>query len=149
MIDPPRILLIAAVLSTTALGTFAYQVGRTDPSAPGRLVGELRVAQWAALFLAAASALSMGFAMAATDGAILNVDLTLGVGFVGYAGLIMQSEPPTALLLAILGFAAQALVILAHRPGWLAPMVLPRWFAVGCAGYDVALAAICYWARRR
>ena len=47
------------------------------------------------------------------------------------------------------GFVVHALVDIAHRPGWLSSDLAPRWYTVGCAVYNVGLAGICYWARRR
>jgi hypothetical protein len=40
-------------------------------------------------------------------------------------------------------------VDIAHRPGWLSPDLAPRWYIVGCASFNVYLAALCYLARRR
>jgi hypothetical protein len=147
--DPALVLLTAAALSASAVTSFAWQVSRREAGAPDRLVGELRLAQWTAILLSAIGATSMGLAIAANVGPLGNVDMTAGVGFVMLAGVILQCEPRTALALVIGGFALHALVDIAHRPGWLSTEILPRWYAVGSAAYDVWMAAICYWARRR
>jgi hypothetical protein len=42
MTDTARVLLTAAVLSAGVITILAWQVIRTDVTAPGRLIGELR-----------------------------------------------------------------------------------------------------------
>jgi hypothetical protein len=143
------ILLMAAVLSASAIAGLAAQIRRLDPSGPHRLIGELRLSQWAAILLAATGALPVGLALTAGADPLGNVDITLGLAFVILAGVIVQSEPRVALRLVIGGFVLHALTDIAHRPGWLSMQVLPQWYAASCAAYDVALAALCYWASRR
>lgn len=148
MSDPVRVLLLAAVLSGVAVSSLAWSVSRFDPASPERLVGELRLARWAAILLAAVGAISIGLALD-DRGFTGNTDIALAVMFVGTAGLVLQREPREGLFLAALAFIAHALVNLAHRPGWLSSEVVPHWYAVGCAVYDSYLAALCYWTRRR
>ena len=148
MIDPARVLALAAVLCGAAIASLAWTVSRFDPMSPDRLIGELRLARWAAVLLAAVGAISIGLALD-HPGITGNTDIALGVMFVGAAGLVLQREPREGLLFAALAFIAHALVNLAHRPGWLSPEVIPHWYAVGCAVYDIFLAALCYRARRR
>jgi hypothetical protein len=147
--DTARVLLTAAVLSGITMAAFAWRVMRTDPSHPDRLVGELRLAQWAAVLLAGIGAIPIGAAIVHATLPFTGVDAAIGVIVVGIAGLVLQRPPREALLLATGGFLLHALVNLAHRPGWLAPDLAPRWWTVGCAIYDVLLAAICYGARHR
>jgi hypothetical protein len=147
--DTARVLLTAAVLSGVTMATFAWRVMRTEASHPDRLVGELRLAQWAAVLLAGIGAIPIGAAVVHTTLSVGGADAAIGVVFVGIAGLVLQRPPREALLLATGGFLLHALVNLAHRPGWLAPDLAPRWWTVGCAIYDVLLAAICYGARHR
>ena len=150
MTDTARVLLTAAVLSAAAMTVFAWQLMRTDPSDPARLIGELRLAQWAAMLLSAIGAIPMGLAVAAAPAAPLaHLDVALAIGFVAVAGLVLLREPRQGLLIAAGGFMLHALVDLAHRPGLLSPGIAPRWFIVGCAIFDVYTAAVCYWARRR
>jgi hypothetical protein len=78
-----------------------------------------------------------------------HLDAAIGVGFVALAGLVLLREPRDGLFLAAAAYILHALVDLAHRPGWLSPDLAPRWYIVGCASYDVYIAALCYWARRR
>jgi len=147
--NPGFILLTAAVLSASAIAGLAVQIRRHDPSGPHRLIGELRLAQWAAILLAATGALPIGLALATPVEPLGNVDITAGVAFVILAGVIVQSEPRAALRLVVAGFVVHALLDIAHRPGLLSMRVLPRWYAAGCAAYDVALAALCFLASRR
>jgi hypothetical protein len=147
--DTGLVLLTAGLLSASSVGLFAWRVGVTDPSAPERLIGELRLSQVAAVLLAAMGAISVGLAIAGSALPASHIDAALGVGFLILATFVLQREPREALLLAAAGFVLHALVTLAHRPGLLPADLAPRWFAIGSATYDVVLAALCYWARRR
>lgn len=149
MIEPARVLLVAAVLALSALAAFAWPVGRAESGSPERLIGQLRLAQWAAILLASGASIAVGLALTSAEGPILNLDVTVGVAAVVLTGVVMQSEPRTALTLVAVGSALHALTMLAHRPGFLSPTALPRWFVAGCAVYDVVLGGMCFWARRR
>jgi hypothetical protein len=149
MNDTVRVLLAAAVLSLAAIATLAWRITRADPTQAERLIGELRLSQWAAILLAGVSAVPVGLAVARVADLTSNLDAALGVVLIGLAGIVLQREPREGLLLVAVGFVVHALLDIAHRPGWLSTDLAPRWFTVGCATYNVALAAICYWARRR
>lgn len=149
MSDSPRVLLVAAVLSAAALAAFAAQVGRTDTATPPRLIGQMRLAQWAALLLAASSGTTLGFVVASGTGPLVSFDAAIVIMIAGAAALALQREPRSALLVVTAGLVAHALVTIAHRPGWLPADALPRWYAVGSAAYDTAIAAICAWTWRR
>jgi hypothetical protein len=149
MSDTARLLLTAAVLSVSAFAAFAWRVTRADPSQPERLIGELRLAQWAAVLLAAAGSAAIGFATARASVPLGTIDVTVAVSYVLLSGLVLQREPRSGLLLAAVGFLAHALIDLAHRPGWLSAELMPRWYIAGCAAWDLALSAVCFWARRR
>ena len=127
----------------------AWRISRLDPSGPDRLIGELRLAQWAASVFAAISAISIGLALANLSAPLAHVDAAMGVMFAGAAGFILQRDPREALLLLAVGFGTHALVDIAHRPGWLSPDLAPRWYMIGGATFDVYVAALCYWARRQ
>lgn len=149
MTDTVRVLATAAILSGLAIATFAWQVSRLESDDPARLIGELRLAQWAAILLAATGAIPVGLALGHPTALAGNVDAALGLVFVGVSGLVLQLDPPAALLLAASAFGAHALVDIAHRPGWLPLEVQPRWYSTACAIYDVTIAAFCFWVRRR
>lgn len=147
--DTARVLLTAAILSATALATFAWRVTRIDAEESSRLIGELRLMQWAGVMLAGVSSIPIGLALAASAAPLAHIDIALAATFVGLAGLVLQCDPREGLLFACAGFLAHALIDIAHRPGWLSPDLAPRWYTIGCAVHNVFLAAVCYWARRR
>ncbi len=149
MTDTARVLLTATVLAGSATGAFAWSVARIDPEQPERLVGELRLAQWAALLLAAIAAMPIGLSVAQPSIPGGHLDAAIGVGFVCVSAVILVRDPRESLFLAAAGFVLHALVDIAHRPGGLSPDLAPRWYIVGCASFNVYLAALCYWARRR
>lgn len=147
--DTARVLLTAAVLSAIALASFAWRVTRIDIDDTDRLIGELRLMQWAGVMLAAVSAIPIGLALGVPSAPLAHLDITLAAMFIGLAGLVLQRDPREGLLLACAGFFAHALIDIAHRPGWLAPDLAPRWYTIGCAIYNVFLAGWCFWVRRR
>jgi hypothetical protein len=143
------VVLVAGVLSASAVTMMAWQVGRVDARSPERLVGELRLARWAGILVAAVGGVSVGLATARPELPIAHLDATLGVVFVGLGGLVLQREPREGLLLASALFVVHTLFDIAHRPGWLSTDVAPHWFIVGCAIYDVYRAGLCFWVWRR
>jgi len=147
--DTARVLLTAGILSALAISTFAWRVAQIDPEETDRLIGELRLAQWMAVLLAAVGAVPLGLALAASGAPLANVDAALSIVFMGLAGIVLQRDPREALLLSCGGFLLHAFVDIAHRPGWLSPDLAPRWFTIGCAIHNVYLAACCFLARRR
>jgi hypothetical protein len=147
--DTARVLLTASVLTVSGFGLYAWRLTRLDATGPERLVGELRLAQLAALLLAASGAVSVGLAIANESAPFGPVDVTLGIAFILLAAFVLRREPRDGLLLVAGGFGVHALADIAHRPGLLWPILAPEWYAVGCAVFDVYIAAICYWARRR
>jgi hypothetical protein len=147
--DTARVLFTAAILAASAISMFAWRVRQIDAEQPGRLIGELRLAQWAALILAGVGTVPIGLALAHPTISTAHLDATLGLIFVLIAGLVLQRDPREALLLVAGGFVLHALANLTHRPGWLPVEIAPRWYTVGCSTFDVYLAALCYWARSR
>lgn len=148
MSDTARVLLTAALLSSTALGVYVWTLTRLDPAGPDRLVGQLRLAQWAALALAGNGGVSIGLAVANDAGPFGAVEVTFACAFIVIAAVVLHREPREALLVATAAFVLHALVTLAHRPRMLAPLA-PAWYIAGTAIYDVFFAAMCYWTRRR
>ena len=75
----------------------------------------------------------------------VGFDIALAVGFFVAAATTIVREPRQALTVLALAFAAHAIADVAHRPGWvLAEDIAPRWYAIGCAVYDVYIGALCY-----
>jgi hypothetical protein len=147
--DTGRLVVTAFVLTGSALGVFAWRVAAVDPTQPQRLIGELRLAQAMALLLAVTGGAWLGLAVRADGEPLAGLDVTASAGVIVAAAFALVSDPRRALGVLAAAFMAHALVDVAHRPGWLAPALAPRWFTVGCAAFDVYLAALCYWARRR
>jgi hypothetical protein len=126
---------------------FAWQSVRTasiPTSSPQRLVEELRLAQVAALLLALTAGAYIGFAVVRENEPGVGIDIALAVAFLIVAATTMVRDPRQALTIIALAFAAHAVVDVAHRPGLLPEALAPRWYAIGCAVYDVVIGALCY-----
>ena len=149
MTETALVLAIAAALSASGVGLLGWRVVRTDPEAPERMIGELRLAQLAAVLLAAVGAISIGLAIAAPPVPGTHLDAAIGAAFTMLAMLILLREPREALLLAAAGFVLHAIFDLAHRPGLLRPDIAPRWYLIGNPLLDLFVAGLCYLARRR
>jgi hypothetical protein len=144
MSEAIRTLLVAAM----ALGAgFSFQSLKTAAipiSSPERLVAELRLAQIAALLLTLVAGAYVGLAAANEGRTGVGLDIALCVGFFVLAAYTLTCDPRQALTLLALGFAAHAVIDIAHRPGALPDGIAPRWYTVGCASYDVLIGAFCY-----
>jgi hypothetical protein len=126
---------------------FTWQAIRTSaiPAAsPERLIEELRLAQMAALLLTLAAGAYIGFAVVREHEPGVGFDIALAVCFLLVAAFSMIRDPRQALTLIALAFAAHAIVDVAHRPGLLPEGLAPRWYAIGCAVFDVYIGALCY-----
>jgi hypothetical protein len=126
---------------------FTWQSVRTASvatSSPQRLVEELRLAQIAALLLTLTAGAYIGFAVVRENEPGVGLDIALAVCFLLVAAVTMLRDPRQALTIVALAFAAHAIVDVAHRPGLLPDALAPRWYAIGCAVYDVYIGALCY-----
>lgn len=126
---------------------FAWQSIRTSSvptSSPERLVGELRLAQIGALLLALSAGTSVGVAAAHPSQLGIGLDVALAVGFFVVAAVTLVQDPRYSLTVLALAFAAHAVFALAHRPGLLPVGVVPTWYTIGSAVYDVVIGAVCY-----
>ena len=86
----------------------------------------------------------IGFAVLRENEPGVGLDIALAIGFLIAAGVSLIKEPRQALTIVALAFAAHAVVDVAHRPGLLPDALAPRWYAIGCAVYDVYIGALCY-----
>jgi hypothetical protein len=140
--------LRTVIIAFGALGLgLAWQSIRTaaiPTVSPERLIAELRLAQMAALLLTLSAGAYIGFAVVHDNEPGVGLDIALSVGFLLLAAVTMLRDPRQALTIVALAFAAHAVVDVAHRPGLLADGLAPRWYAIGCAVYDVFIAAVCY-----
>lgn len=144
MSEALRTVLVA--FATLAAG-FLWQSVRTAavaPSSPERLIAELRLAQMAALLLTLSAGAYIGFAVVRETEPGVGLDIALAVGFLVVAAVTMLRDPRQALTIVAVAFVAHAVLDIAHRPGLLPEALAPRWYAVGCAVYDVFMAAVCY-----
>lgn len=149
MTDTARLLLVAAVLSGAGLGAFVWRLARVDPAEPERLIGELRLSHWMALILAVVGGAWIGAAAARPVELLSSIDLTIAVALIVLAAWTLQRDTRSALVILSVAFLAHAIIDTAHRPGWLAEDLAPRWFALGCAAYNLYLSALCFWAQKR
>lgn len=143
--EAPRIMLLAAVSVAAGMTWLGLRTAAIAIASPDRLVAELRLAQIAALVLTATANAYLGFAATheAQPGVGLDVALALGFGVMAAATLVR--DPRQALTLLALAFAAHAVLDVAHRPGILPEGVAPRWYALGCAVFNVYVGAVTYW----
>jgi uncharacterized membrane protein len=107
-------------------------------------VEELRLAQMAALLLTLTAGAYIGFAVVRENEPGVGLDIAFAVGFLVVAAYTMLRDPRQALTVVALAFAAHAVLDVAHRPGLLPEALAPRWYTIGCAVYDVYIAALCY-----
>jgi hypothetical protein len=125
MTEASRIILIAALSVAAGMTWQALRTAAIPVASPDRLIAELRLAQ------------------EAQPGVGLDIALALGFGVL--AGLTLVRDPRQALTLLALAFAGHAVVDVAHQPGILAEGIAPRWYALGCAVFNVYVGAVTYW----
>lgn len=142
--DTPRAILFAFLALLGALAWLAVRAARIPLGTPPRLVAEFAVVRLASLLLAVAAGLSIGVAAAREHLPAGALDVALAAGFVAIAAVAQTKDPRQALMLLSGGFAAHALLDIAHRPGLLSPDLGPHWFLIASAVYDVSAGAICY-----
>lgn len=126
---------------------FTWQVvhtAATPASSPERLIRELRLAQLAALLLTLTAGAYIGFAIVRENAPGVGLDIALAMGFLIVSAIAILRDPRQALTILAIAFAAHAIVDIAHRPGLLPEGLAPRWYAIGCAVYDVYIGALCY-----
>ena len=127
---------------------FTWQTIRTASipiSSPERLVAELRLAQIGALLLVLSAGAYIGMAAIHELEQGVGFDVALAIGFFVAAAATLVRDPRQALTMLALAFATHAVLDIAHHPGGPLPeAVVPRWYALGCAMYDVYIGALCY-----
>lgn len=139
-----RTVFIAFTGLAAGLTWQAVRASAIPTSSPQRLVAELRLAQMAALLLTLTAGAYIGFAVMRENEPGVGLDIALAVGFLIVAAFTMVRDPRQALTIVAVAFAAHALLDVSHRPGLLPEALAPRWYAVGCAVYDVFVGAVCY-----
>lgn len=147
MTETARVLLTAGILSAVALTTFVWRLIRPGRAPHEYLIDQLRLSQVAALLLAATGAVGIGAAVAASGAHAASLETGVGLITVLAGLLVLRSEPPAALVAAALFFLFHGAFDWAHRPGLLSAQFVPHWWSMGCAFYDVYIAALCLLAR--
>jgi hypothetical protein len=140
-----RTLLIGSAAIAAGYTWMGMRAAAIPLASPERLIAELRLAQIAALLLTLSAGPYIGFAAAHETLPGSGIDIALAVGFFVLAASTLVRDPRQALTILALGFAAHAVVDVAHRPGALPDGIAPQWYAVGCAVFDVYIGAVTYY----
>lgn len=144
MSEAERTVLLAFGALAAGFTWQSMRTAATPTALPDRLIGELRLAQLAALLLTLSAGAYMGFAIGREHAPGVGLDIALAVGFLLVSAIAMVRDPRQALTIVALGFAAHAVLDVAHRPGLLPEDLAPRWYAITCAVYDAYIGALCY-----
>jgi hypothetical protein len=139
-----RTVLIASLALAAGMTWQGVRTAAIPVSSPERLVAELRLAQIAALLLAMTAGAYIGFAVAQENLAGAGIDVALAIGFFLVAATTLVRDPRQALTIIALAFAGHAVLDVIHRPGLLPDGIAPRWYALGCAVFDLYIGAITY-----
>ena len=137
-------LLVTAVASGAGFVWLSLRTLQLDTNAPNRLIAELRLAQIGALLLAFVAGAYIGFAGLANATAGGGLDIALALGFFVVAASAPTRDPREALIILAIAFVAHAVVDILHRPGALSVGIVPQWYLIGCAVYNIAIGALCY-----
>lgn len=139
-----RTVLIAGLAIAAGFTWQGVRAALIPVASPDRLVAELRLAQIAALLLGTTAGASIGFAVAHEHHPATGIDVALAIGFFVIAASTLVRDPRQALTILALAFAAHAVVDVAQRPGALQGAVMPQWYALGCALFNVYIGAVAY-----
>jgi hypothetical protein len=144
MSEAARTVLIAFGALAAGFTWQAVRTATTPVASPDRLIAELRLAQMAALLLTLTAGAYIGFAVVRENDPGVSVDIALAIMFLVVGAMTMVRDPRQALTIVAVAFVAHALVDVLHRPGMLPESMAPRWYAIGCAVYDLYIGALCY-----
>ena len=145
MSEAARTFLVASIALAAGFSFQSLRTAAIPVSSPERLISELRLAQIAALMLTLAAGAYLGLAAAQETRIGVGLDVALTFGFFVLAAYTLTCDPRQALTLLALGFAAHAILDIAHRPGILPDGLAPRWYTVSGATFDVLVGALCYY----
>ena len=144
MSDVIQALLVTAMASGAGFVWLSLRTLQLDANTPNRLIAELRLAQIGALLLAFVAGAYIGFAGVANTNAGGGLDIALALGFFVVAASAPTRDPREALIILAIAFVAHAVVDILHRPGALSVGIVPQWYLIGCAVYNIAIGALCY-----
>ncbi len=140
-----RTIAVAFIGLAAGLTWYAARTALVPTSSPDRLVAELRLAQFAALLLSMTAGAYLGFAVAHEATMGVGLDIALAIGFLVIAATTLVRDPRQSLIIIALAFVTHAVVDVAHQPDGLLPAdIAPKWYLIGCAVYDLYIAALCY-----
>ena len=145
MSEAVRTFLVASIALAAGFSFQSLRTAAIPVTSPERLISELRLAQVAALMLTLAAGAYLGLAAVQETRIGVGLDIALTFGFFVLAAYTLTCDPRQALTLLALGFAAHAILDIAHRPGILPDGLAPRWYTVGGATFDVLVGALCYY----
>ena len=144
MTNPLSTMALAAAVLTVAFVWLTARTVRLPTTSHERLIAELRMTQLGSLVLVLVAGAYVGFAAWQDTRLGVGLDVALALGFLAIAFTTLTRDPRQGLILLAVAFATHALLDVVHRPGWLPAGMAPRWYAVGCAWFNVALGACCY-----
>jgi len=144
MTEAVSALVFGTAALSLALAWLSWDAARIEVSSPSRLVAELRLAQCAALMLALAAGIYVGFAVSRPNITGSGLVIALAIGFFVIAALATTWEPGHALTALAVAWGAHGLVDLAHTVDVLPANIAPIWYPTACAIYDVCIAGLCY-----
>ena len=144
MSDVIQALLVTAMASGAGFVWLSLRTLQLDANTPNRLIAELRLAQIGALLLAFVAGAYIGFAGVANTNAGGGLDIALALGFFVVAASAPTRDPREALIILAIACVAHAVVDILHRPGALSVGIVPQWYLIGCAVYNIAIGALCY-----
>lgn len=149
MSDGGIALALAAIALVVPLAWQLARLAHEAADSPQRIVGELRLAQMAAMVLVFVAAAHAGLAAARLEVPGAGLEIAFAVGFLAVASTAALRDPPEALGWLTLAFLGHAVLDALHRPGLLPVELVPGWYALGCATLSVLVAVVCYLAVRR
>lgn len=149
MTEAARVLLTAVVLASVALAVALRRILGAPAESPERLVAQLHLSQWAAVFLAAQGAVSIGLAVTGQHLPGAALEAGAAILWIVAALVALRAPLPQGLHLLALAIGLHALFAFGHRPGWLQPDLAPAWFWPCQTIVDVYVATICSAAARR
>lgn len=149
MSDGSIALALAAIALLLPPAWMALRLTSLPADSAERVVGELRLAQMAALVLVFVAGGHAGLAVAQLHVPGAGLEIALATGWLAVASSTMFREPPDALVWLAGAFLAHAVLDLIHQPGLLSADVLPGWYVPWCAAANTVLAALCYLPKRK
>jgi hypothetical protein len=141
--ETARVLLTAGILSAVALTAFVWRLVRPGRAAHEYLIDQLRLSQLAALLLVVTGGAGIGMAAARAASPSASVEAAAGIVIIVASLIVLRSEPPAALVVAAVLFLLHAAFDWSHRTSLFSEAIVPPWWSLGCAIYDVYLAALC------